>query len=144
MSDDMERKTRQRESIRTVFVQAGRPLSAREVLDAAVPGAPGLGVATVYRAIKALVEEEWLEIVELPGEPARYEPAGKEHHDHFRCRKCKRVYEVEHCPVVDARLPRGFVLEGHAAILSGICAACATAPRAAGRGRLRRAARSDT
>jgi Fur family ferric uptake transcriptional regulator len=135
MSDGMERKTRQRESIRMVFLEAGRPLSAREVLDAAVPGAPGLGIATVYRAIRALIDERWLEVVELPGEPARYEPAGKKHHDHFRCRKCTRVYEVDHCPVVDARLPRGFVLEGHAAILSGVCAACASAPPRTGGGR---------
>lgn len=139
----MERKTRQRESIRTVFLQAGRPLSAREVLDAAVAVAPGLGVATVYRAIKALVEEAWLEVVELPGEPPRYEPAGKDHHDHFRCRGCTRVYEVDHCPVGDTRLPSGFLLEGHAVILSGLCATCAPAPRAA-RGRLRRSPRNDT
>jgi Fur family transcriptional regulator, ferric uptake regulator len=140
----MERKTRQRDSIQAVFLQAGRPLSAREVLEAAVSVAPGLGIATVYRAIKALVEEAWLEVVELPGEPPRYEPAGKEHHDHFRCRKCTRVYEVDECPVVEARLPSGFVLEGHAAILSGLCAACAPAARATGRGRLPRGARNDS
>ena len=47
--------------------------------------------------------------VYLPGEPARYEPAGKGHHHHFRCRGCDRLFEVTGCrPAAAARPPRGF------------------------------------
>jgi Fur family ferric uptake transcriptional regulator len=137
----MERKTRQRESILAVLLRAGRPLSAREVLGAAERAAPGLGIATVYRTVKALLQEGRLQVVELPGEAPRYEPSGKEHHDHFRCRKCARVYEVDHCPVVAAQLPAGFVLEGHAAVLTGVCAACTSAPRNPRPARLRKPGR---
>jgi|RifCSP16_2_1023846.scaffolds.fasta_scaffold125531_2 Fur family ferric uptake transcriptional regulator len=125
----MRRKTRQRASIEAVFRQAGRPLSAREVLDDAAAVTPGLGIATVYRTIHGLLDDGWLEMVALPDEPPRYELAGKHHHDHFRCRGCTRVFDVEDCPVLDARVPAGFVLEGHSAVLRGLCAACSSPAR---------------
>jgi Fur family ferric uptake transcriptional regulator len=123
----MVRQTRQRQAIRRVFEDAQRPLGANEVLEAAGAHAPGLGIATVYRALKRLVEEGFLDSVELPGEAPRYEPAGKQHHDHFRCRRCARVFEVE-CSV---RLPklRGFVVEDHEVVLAGLCPQCASGRR---------------
>lgn len=125
----MERDTRQRRAIRQAIEAAGRPIGAPEVLSAARPLVPGLGLATVYRALKGLVAEGWLATVELPGEPPRYEVAGKDHHDHFRCRMCTRVFEVEHCAVRAPKLPKGFVVEGHEAVLLGVCAECAEGAR---------------
>ena len=90
----MERDTRQRRAIRRVLETSGRPLSPKEVLAGAHRSVPGLGIATVYRNLKALVEEGLLVAVALPGEAARYEPAGKDHHHHFRCRRCDRLFEV--------------------------------------------------
>ena len=56
----------------------------------------------------------------------RYETAGKAHHDHFRCRTCAKVFEVDDCPVVKLpKMPKGFLLEGHETILVGLCAGCA-------------------
>lgn len=121
----MERDTRQRRAIRAALEQAGRPLGAPELLEAARPLAPGIGMATVYRTLKGLVAAGELVAVELPGEAPRYEAAGKQHHDHFRCRSCARVYEVADCPVTLPKLPKGFVLEGHETVLVGLCAACA-------------------
>ena len=56
----MERNTRQRTAIRDAIALANRPLLAQEVLDAAQNQVPGLGIATVYRNIKSLVEEDVL------------------------------------------------------------------------------------
>jgi Fur family transcriptional regulator, ferric uptake regulator len=123
----MERDTRQRRAIRLVFETSGRPLSTQEVLSAAHRHAPSLGLATVYRNVKALVEEGWLVAVELPGEAARYEPAGKRHHHHFRCRRCDRLYELPDCRTSVARAPKGFVVESHELTLYGRCASCAAA-----------------
>ena len=53
----MERNTRQRSAIRDAIAQAQRPLLPQEVLEAARTEVPGLGIATVYRNLKALVEE---------------------------------------------------------------------------------------
>jgi Fur family transcriptional regulator, ferric uptake regulator len=123
----MERNTRQRQVIRQVFEEVDRPLGPQEVLLAGQVHTPGLGIATVYRALKDLVEEGWLALVDLPGEPSRYEMAGKSHHHHFRCRTCDRVFEIAGCPANIKQLtPRGFYLEGHEVVLYGICTACGT------------------
>lgn len=122
----MERDTRQRRAIRKVLEAAGRPLSPQELLDGARHQAPSLGLATVYRTVRGLVDEGWLAAVSLPGEPARYEPAGKRHHHHFRCRGCDRLFEVEGCRQASvARAPRGFVIEDHELVWYGRCASCA-------------------
>lgn len=120
------RDTVQRRALRAAFERAARPLSPAELLAEAQGEVPGLGLATVYRNVRALVDEGWLEEVALPGAPNRYEIAGKHHHHHFRCRVCDRVFEVEGCPP-DLRtlLPAGFRLEGHDITLVGRCAACA-------------------
>lgn len=122
----MERDTQQRRAIRTAIEQAGRPLSPREVLDASKTLSPGLGIATVYRTLKSWLESGWLQQVDLPGEPPRYELHGKQHHHHFHCRQCDRVYELEGCPEgLRTLTPVGFSLEAHELVLYGRCASCA-------------------
>lgn len=122
----MERSTRQRRAIREAFLEAGRPLSPQEVLELARKKVPSLGLATVYRTLKGLVEEGFLTPVALPGEPFRYEPAGREHHHHFLCRRCGRVYELLGChPALQDHLPPGFLAEGHEVMVYGRCPECA-------------------
>ena len=121
----MERQTKQRFAIRRVFEACPRPLSPQEVLDAAQEYEPKLGIATVYRTLKVLVEEGWLVHVELPGAPPRYEQAGKKHHHHFHCRECEKVFEIEGCPGDLRRMaPNGFKLERHELTLYGLCNKC--------------------
>lgn len=122
----MQRETRQRRALRHALEQAGHPMSPRELLDAAGRSVESLGIATVYRNLKTFLEEGWIEAVELPGEPPRYEIAGKGHHHHFHCRECDRVYEVEGCPGnLSSVTPEGFELERHEFVLYGRCEACA-------------------
>ena len=121
----MIRNTRQRAAIREAIESTGRPMSPEEILAAAQQRASGLGAATVYRNIKSLLEEGWLVSVELPGQPQRYELAGKDHHHHFHCQACGRVFELQGC--VDGfrqLLPRGFRVTGHQLLLYGECRAC--------------------
>lgn len=124
----MVRNTRQRTAIRSVFQASGRPLSPEEVLSAAQRQVGGIGAATVYRNIRALLDEGWLAAVELPGEAPRYELAGKAHHHHFHCRQCGRVFELPECDgCVRAQAPRGFRVTGHEIVLYGDCSQCASA-----------------
>ena len=121
----MERNTVQREAIRRVFLDARRPLSPGEVFDSARCAVPRLGIATVYRSLKGLVDEAWLVPVEVPGEPARYELAGQHHHHHFNCRGCGRMFDFEGCPDNMARLvPKGFLMEDHEVYIYGRCRDC--------------------
>jgi len=124
------RQTNQKKAVRWALVEADRPLNAHEVLVAARRVAAGLGIATVYRNLRALVADGWLAAVDLPGEPRRYERAGKDHHHHFHCRSCDRVFEVPECPVESTSIaPDGFLLERHDVVLYGRCADCVEARR---------------
>ena len=77
----MERSTRQRSAIRAAIDAAQRPLSPQEVLAASQAAVAGLGLATVYRNLKLLVEAGEIQQVTLPGDSARYEPARQAQRD---------------------------------------------------------------
>ena len=131
----MERNTRQRTAIRVAIEHANRPLLPAEVLAAAKRDVPGIGIATVYRHLKCLVEEGALLAVNLPGENARYEAATQCHHHHFQCVGCSRVFDVHACPGDLTRLaPAGFPGESHDLTLSGRCADCGTLRKSGLRG----------
>jgi Fur family ferric uptake transcriptional regulator len=121
------RKTRQNEAIRRAIVDGDRPLSPAEILDLARQDVPALGIATVDRAIKRLVEHGEAVAVELPGEPPRYESGASAavHHHHFHCDDCDRGFDIPGCPADLAALtPPGFRLNAHELVLYGQCAAC--------------------
>lgn len=121
----MERSTTQRAAIRAAFAATDRPLSPQEVLAAARAQVPTLGPATVYRTLNALAAAGTLIPVTFPGEPARYEVAGKKHHHHFFCRLCRRAFELAGCPGRLSRLgPPGFRVDHHEVTLYGVCADC--------------------
>lgn len=125
MKNADKRNTRQKTAIREAFADADRPLAPEEVLRSARRRQPTLGIATVYRNIQALVEEGWLLAVEVPGDSARYEVAGKKHHHHFQCNDCGKVYDLEGCAVEGKpKLPRGFRASGHEFYVYGTCPAC--------------------
>lgn len=122
----MSRSTEQKRAVTDAITSSDRPLSANEILDAAQEVVPGLGIATVYRQVKRLVDNGKIVSVELPGEPARYECASHDHHHHFRCDTCERVFDVPGCHAhIDNDVPDGFVVDRHEVILYGTCADCA-------------------
>ena len=123
------RRTRQRSVIQRVLLEANRPLGPHDILEAAQSKAPGLGIATVYRAIHSMIAEGTLVPVEVPGEAARYEAAGKEHHHHFQCRTCDDIFDIQGCPPDIQKLaPKGFRLESHQVVLYGVCPPCTGMP----------------
>ncbi len=123
----MQRSTRQRDAIRTVLQAAQRPLSAGEVLVGTREAVATVGIATVYRNLKLLVEAGEVEAVTLPGGNPHYEMAQLGHHHHFQCTACDRVFDVPECRSdLKKLLPRGFTMDRHELVLYGRCAACAT------------------
>ena len=129
----MERSTRQRTAIRDALIAAHRPLLPQEVLDAARSSVPALGLATVYRTLKALLDEGQIQPVALPGDNLRYEARidhGDHHHHHFQCTNCLKVFDIDACPGDMGRfVPPGFSVERHELTLYGRCAECAAKPR---------------
>ncbi len=120
-----KRQTRQKTAIREAFTEARRPLSPEEALKGAQRRHATLGIATVYRNIQMLVDEGWLQPVEVPGDSTHYEVAGKAHHHHFQCNDCGKIYELEGCvATVKPKLPKGFRASGHEFYVYGTCAVC--------------------
>ena len=122
-----ERATRQRSAIREVLAQEGRPMTPPEILEIAKLRVPKLGIATVYRNIKAMADIGEICAVPLPGDRIYYELAhrAQEHHHHFRCNLCDRVFDVAGCSDGFASLaPKGFKVQSHDLTLYGICADC--------------------
>jgi Fur family transcriptional regulator, ferric uptake regulator len=124
-SSIQSRNTRQKDAIRTAFLEADRPLSPDEALTLAQKEVEAISIATVYRNISNLVGDKWLAPVEVPGNATRYEVAGKAHHHHFQCNVCGTVHELEGCEMhTKPRLPRGFKYASHDFFVYGTCSYC--------------------
>ncbi len=121
----MKRKTNQRTAIQDVFIKIDRPLAIGEILISGRETVRSLNEATVYRNLKLLVETGWLKKINTPELGTLYERAGKEHHHHFQCRSCDRVFEISGCSFKeDSSTPPGFVTESHEVYLFGLCSNC--------------------
>jgi len=115
------RETRQRKAIRKVLTASQCPLTAREIHLIAAKREPTLGIATVYRNIRILVEEGFAEELCLPGQFSRYTAKRTDKHAILYCKKSKQVQLLEgHVISVDMPpLPEYFVLEGYELVLHG-------------------------
>jgi len=122
---NMKRMTKQRKAILNCLLETGRPLYIEEILEYAASKIPRINLSTVYRTIKALMEEEKIILSELPGEKSYYEIIQKDHHHYFVCDACSKVYFITQCPKgVDEIVPEGFHLLGHSITLNGFCVEC--------------------
>lgn len=120
-----ERNTRQKSAIEQVIREAEHPLTAQEIEAKANELVPGIGIATVYRALKRFQDEELVTVVEISGKSPRYESTEKGHHHHFVCSECGQVYDLKGCSGdVEALAPKGFRVERHEITLFGSCNHC--------------------
>ncbi|EQA36020.1 ferric uptake regulator family protein [Leptospira inadai serovar Lyme str. 10] len=118
------RKTKQKEEIFRVIQDAKGPLSVKEIYDLSKITVKNIGIATVYRTVHNLLESEKIHEIKLPGESSRFETSHLDHHHHFHCIRCDRVFDVEVCPFPIENLPKGFRVDSHEIILYGVCSEC--------------------
>jgi len=122
-----QRRTAQREAIMNVINATDGPLTVEQIRDRASEKSPNLGIATVYRTVKLLLDGEQIHAVILPDGETRYEAADLDHHHHFRCHGCNVVFDLPGCmmPIPEGTaLPGGFCVEDHEITLFGTCPEC--------------------
>jgi Fe2+ or Zn2+ uptake regulation protein/O6-methylguanine-DNA--protein-cysteine methyltransferase len=120
------RVTPQRRAILGAFRgRADEHLSADEVHSRASAAVPEIGRGTVYATLAELAELGLLASVGS-ADPIRYE-TNVTAHDHFRCRLCLRLFDVD----LDASVSelKGFWVERVAVIAEGVCRECVSFQR---------------
>ncbi|MCP5159777.1 MAG: transcriptional repressor [Gammaproteobacteria bacterium] len=121
----MSYATRQREVILGILRQASQPLTAQEIRERANQNRTGIGLATVYRALKIFMAQGEIAQVEIPGTAPCYEPTDRGHHHHFICQHCRQVFDVQGCVRdLEKLAPQDFQVERHDITLYGFCANC--------------------
>ncbi len=115
------RSTRQRNAIKNAFSKTGRPLGPKEILDIASADVQNLGIATVYRNIKTMLEQHDLMSVEVPGQPSRYYLPMAEKHPLFLCSKTNRAFflDPKSVKVQLTNLPKHFHVNHSEVIVHG-------------------------
>lgn len=121
------RRTRQREAIMEVLKEATGPIDAGELLLRSRARLPGLGLATVYRTLRPLLDDRCIVPVSLPDGSTAYELGGRRPHAHFLCTSCGRLFDVEAgppCLPPGTVLPGGLVVDGWSLMFHGLCRSC--------------------
>lgn len=122
-----KRKSQQRAVILRVICESPGPITVNDIFERAQADCENLGIATVYRNIKLLLEKEQIQAVTLSDGQTRYEAADLGHHDHFHCTVCEAIIDLPDCALsmpVGTMLPNGFIVNGHDITLRGICDKC--------------------
>jgi Fur family ferric uptake transcriptional regulator len=106
-------------------------LSAQEIFDSLRKARRPVGIASVYRALDALVDLRLVKRVDAGDGIARYEhaPSNGAHHHHLVCRDCGKV-EAFTDPRLERTIDRvagglGYAVDEHEVVLTGACADCA-------------------
>src|SRR5579875_2378272 len=128
------RVTPQRRAILQAFQGSDdEHLSADEVLARASISVPEISRGTVYATLAELTELGLLMSVGQ-AEPVRYELGG-EPHDHFRCRLCLRLFDVEFGGrKMASQVLDGYDVERVVVRVDGVCKQCLDYQRGLGDG----------
>jgi Fur family ferric uptake transcriptional regulator len=122
--------TRQRAEVLRVFLETGRHLSAEELAGALKARGEGIGLTTVYRTLKLMVECGLAEERHFSSDVTLYEPE-LGHHEHLICLECRRIVEFEDEALEAMKRAiaqrHGFAMRHHSLQIFGVCADCQAA-----------------
>ena len=121
--------TKQRQTIVDTFFRQKGHISAEELYAKIAKTDSGIGLATVYRTLKLLVEAGLASERNFGDGTSRYEPAKtNSHHDHLICIDCGRIEEFENPKIEtlqnEVAAKNKFKVSDHKLELYGQCADC--------------------
>ena len=121
------RRSRQRDLVlETVRSTLDHP-TAEWIFKMARKRLPRVGLGTIYRNLKALVDEGLIHEVRRADEAVRYDPNTGEHY-HIRCISCGRISDlpvsVDRAIEERARYATNYAIVGHEVEVHGVCPGC--------------------
>ncbi|MGY1846055.1 MULTISPECIES: Fur family transcriptional regulator [unclassified Blastococcus] len=124
------RPSRQRSAVLALLEELDGFRSAQDLHALLRERGDSVGLATVYRALQALVDDGQLDVLRSPDGEAAYRRCSPSHHHHLVCRSCGMTVEVADPPVERwaARIAaeHGFADVQHDLEVFGTCADCAS------------------
>src|SRR5581483_2034082 len=103
--------------------------TALEVYEIVKQQRPRIGLASIYRILHTLVEQEYIRELALGDESSRYD-SRTSRHDHALCKSCGKLLDVPveivfSLPALqNAAQTLGIALESHEVRLYGLCESC--------------------
>jgi Fe2+ or Zn2+ uptake regulation protein len=139
LRDGGHRVTSQRLILHRVLGELGRHATADEIAREAGGRLPGLSLPTVYATLELFEQLGLVRRVTTGATAVLYDPR-TDAHEHFVCRRCGRVEDVEavvdEAAVAAGAQRAGLAVDGVEVVLRGLCESCAAgatpscAPRA--------------
>ena len=128
MTTTPRRPTRQQAAVADLLDKIDDFTSAQTVHARLREAGEGVGLATVYRTLQAMVEAGTVDMLRTDDGEAVYRACSTHHHHHLVCRNCGRTVEVEG-PAVERWTDRvaaehGFTDVTHNLEIFGTCAEC--------------------
>ena len=117
------RRSKKRERIFEILYSTKSHPTAEQIYQELKKDFPDVGLATVYRNLKILLEEKKIFIVDV-GDGREHYDADLSEHAHCFCIKCKRVFDIADVSINNANLPDGFVPTGQRYYVYGVCKNC--------------------
>ncbi len=123
------RQTRQRSAVLALLEDLDGFRTAQDLHALLRQRGDAVGLATVYRALQALVDDGLVDVLRgADGEAAYRRCSSPVHHHHLVCRSCGRTVEVADPPVerwaARVAAEHGFADVQHQLEVFGTCAAC--------------------
>ncbi len=123
------RWTPQRKMILDIFLSFDGHIQIEPLLEKIQAQDPSLGIATLYRTLKLLIDCGLVEAHSFQNGKKTYERMFHvHHHDHLICTRCEETIEFEH-PLIEKYQIEiceayGFTLKSHKMELFGVCRNC--------------------
>lgn len=119
--------TPQRMAVYKALAESKEHPSAEMLLHTVRKTHPNISLDTVNRTLLTLNEIGAAFIVEGSGSPKRFD-ANLENHQHFKCIKCKKIFDFHHKPFDNIKVPkqlsRKFTVLRTTVYFEGICDLC--------------------
>lgn len=128
----MQRMTKQRQAVFTELHRVPDFRSAQQIFEDLHSQGEKVGLATVYRNLQALAEEDRVDVLRSAEGESLFrlcETTGRHHH--LVCRECGHAEEIEQNEIEtwvnEVAASHGFTEVAHSMELFGLCASCARA-----------------